>query len=73
MAERSLPGWRLRGQGIALFDRSVALVDPSFQLALPQHMHALDASEGTLGGIKRFEPQHRTRDALHGRTRGMLP
>jgi hypothetical protein len=36
-----------------------------FQLALPQHMHALDASEGTLGGIKRFEPQHRTRDAPH--------
>ena len=44
MTERALPGWRLRGRGIALFERRVALVDPAFQLSLPQRMHALDAA-----------------------------
>ena len=73
MTESALPAWRLRGQGVALFDRSVALSEPAVHLALASHIHELDPSEGTPGGIKRFEPQHRTRDALHGRTGGMLP
>jgi hypothetical protein len=43
----------------------LALFDPAFQLAFPWHVHELDTSESTLSGIKRVEPQHRTRDALH--------
>jgi hypothetical protein len=43
----------------------LALFDPTFQLAFPQHVHELDTSEGILSGIKQFAPQHRTRDALH--------
>jgi hypothetical protein len=43
----------------------LALSDPAFQLAFLSHVHELATSEGILSGIKRFAPQHRTRDALH--------
>jgi hypothetical protein len=48
-----------------LFGRRVALFDPAFQWAFPQHVHELNPSEGPLGGVEPREPQHGTDDSLH--------
>jgi hypothetical protein len=35
-------------------------------LAFPQRLHELNPSQGALGGVERFEPQHGPRDSLDG-------
>jgi hypothetical protein len=60
-----LPGWELRGQGVELFGRRVALFDSAFQLVFPQHVHELNPSQGLLGGAERREPQLGMGDSLH--------
>jgi hypothetical protein len=57
MMQRALPGWGLRGQGVGLFGRCVALFDPAFQLAFPQRVDELNPSQGPLGGVERRKPQ----------------
>ena len=53
----------LGGQGVEQFGRSEALVSPlDYQLSFLDHVHEFDADERALGGVKRFEPQHGTRD-----------
>jgi hypothetical protein len=64
MMSSAVPGWGLRGQGVELFGRCVALFDPAFQLAFPQRVHELNPGHGALGGVERREPQHGTGDSL---------
>jgi len=52
----SLPGWRLSGQGVEQFGRSLTLFDPALQLAFPRHMLELDTSENTLGASNNLKP-----------------
>ncbi len=48
--------WPLRGQGVELFGRTAALLTVPFKLPFAQHVHQLDAGEGGLRGVERFEP-----------------
>jgi len=52
----SLPGWRIRGQGVERFGRSLTLFDPALQLVFPKHMLELDTSEDTLGASNDLNP-----------------
>jgi hypothetical protein len=49
-----------------LFGRRVALFDPAFQWAFPQHVHELNPRQGSLGGVERREPPHGANDVFHG-------
>src|SRR4029077_8512344 len=57
----------LGGQGVEQFGRSAALVS-LFDHHLPflDHVHECDADERGLRRVKRFEPEHRTRDPFGG-------
>jgi hypothetical protein len=56
--------WRgLGGQGVEQFGRSEAFVSLlDHQLPFLDHVHEFDADERGLRRVKRFEPEHRTRD-----------
>ncbi len=55
----------LRGQGVELFGRTAALLNSVFKLPFSQHVHQFDADERGLRRVKRFEPEHRTRDPFY--------
>jgi hypothetical protein len=63
MIERAPLGIGLGCQRIELFGRrEVFFPFSSHQLAFPQHVHELDASQRALCGLKGFESQHRACD-----------
>ncbi len=51
-----LPMELLRGQGVELFGRTAALLTAPCKLPFAQHVHQLNAGEGGLRGVERFEP-----------------
>jgi hypothetical protein len=51
-----LPMESLRGQSVELFGRTAALLTAPCKLPFAQHVHQLDAGEGGLRGVERFEP-----------------
>jgi hypothetical protein len=63
---RALASWGLCSHEVELFGQHVALCDPAFQWAFPQHVHEFNPSQGLLGGVERREPQHGANDACHG-------
>lgn len=46
----------LRGQGVELLGRTAALLTAPCKLPFAQHVQQLNAGEGGLRGVKRFEP-----------------
>ena len=57
----------LGSQGVEQFSRSEALVfRPDSSLFLFEHVHEFNPNEGAAGGVEGLEPQHRSRDPLHG-------
>ena len=56
----------LRGQGVALFGRTVARLPPTCMLPCAQHVSQLKAAEGGLRSVERLAPQHRPGDPLYG-------
>jgi hypothetical protein len=55
----------LGSQGVELFGHTEALHFIAFELTFSQHVYQLDAGEGRLRNLKRFEPKHRTCHSLH--------
>ena len=56
----SLSVWGLRGAGAEQFGRSEALFSGlHHQLPFLEPVHEFDSDQGVLGGVERFEPQHR--------------
>jgi hypothetical protein len=58
-----LSGWGLSGQRVEQFGRSEALF-PGLHDDLPffDHVHEFDPDQSVLGGLERFEPEHRPCD-----------
>ena len=57
---------RLSGERVELFGRSEALFpNLKHHLFFPDHVHEFNTDQRTLGGAKRFEPQHRPCHPLH--------
>jgi hypothetical protein len=66
MIERVRLDYGLGGQGVELFGGGEAFRSfLPYQLAFPQHVHELNACQGTPGGVERLEPEQGTGEPLH--------